>query len=169
MEIIDNFLSQPLYDSFQQMFSKEIFPWYWNHEKTYEDYYPPKVNVIPFCTELENHQFIHAFYLNNERTSNWNIDPLLQHLNPTTVLRAKANLNVHTDEIVRYGFHIDTQHESKTAIYYLNTNNGCTLFEDGTRVDSIGNRLLIFDSKMLHCGTTCTDQKRRMVININYF
>ena len=56
----------------------------------------------------------------------------------------------------------------KTAIFYINTNNGYTLFKDGTKVDSVQNTMLIFDGSLDHCGVSCTDQKRRIVLNINY-
>ena len=41
--------------------------------------------------------------------------------------------------------------------------------EDGTKVESIGNRLVTFDSHIKHSGTSCTDQKYRLVLNMNYF
>ena len=56
----------------------------------------------------------------------------------------------------------------KTAIFYINTNNGYTLFEDGTKVESVENRICIFPYYMKHTGTTCTDKNQRVVININY-
>ena len=57
----------------------------------------------------------------------------------------------------------------KTAIFYLNTNNGYTLFEDGTKIESVANRLLTFDANLPHTGTSCTDKQFRCVLNINYF
>ena len=50
----------------------------------------------------------------------------------------------------------------------MNTNNGWTEFENGDRVDSVENRLVIFDSQMKHAGNTSTDQKIRVLINFNY-
>ena len=43
-----------------------------------------------------------------------------------------------------------------------------TLFEDGTKVQSKENRVVIFDSQMRHAGIPCTDEKRRVVINFNF-
>ena len=56
-----------------------------------------------------------------------------------------------------------------TSIFYVNTNNGYTKFEDGTKVESVANRMVIFPSNMKHIGTSCTDEKTRVVINFNYF
>ena len=55
------------------------------------------------------------------------------------------------------------------AIYYVNSNDGYTEFEDGTRIETIENRLLVFDSSLWHTGSTCTNAKVRCVINFNYF
>ena len=56
----------------------------------------------------------------------------------------------------------------KTAILYMNTNDGYTEFESGEIVESVANRVVIFSGTKMHRGTTCTDAKRRVVMNINY-
>ena len=59
--------------------------------------------------------------------------------------------------------------QSTTSIFYMNTNNGYTKFEDGTKIESVANRLVSFPSNMKHKGTSCTDEKTRVVINFNHF
>ena len=56
----------------------------------------------------------------------------------------------------------------KTSILYLNTNNGYTRFEDGTKVESVANRMVTFPNQMMHTGTTTTDSEYRLVLNLNY-
>ena len=56
-----------------------------------------------------------------------------------------------------------------TAIFYVNTNNGYTKFEDETIVESVANRVVTFPANMKHTGTSCTDEKTRVIINFNYF
>ena len=85
------------------------------------------------------------------------------------LIKIKANLSFRTTEKIIHGYHVDLPYECKTAIYYLNTNDGCTMFKDGREVGSVENRLVIFNSQLAHTGTTCTDQKIRSVINFNYF
>ena len=51
-------------------------------------------------------------------------------------------------------------------INYLNTY--ATKYEDGSKIESVANRLLSFPSNMKHTGTSCTDEKIRIVINFNY-
>ena len=51
-----------------------------------------------------------------------------------------------------------------TSILYINTNNGYTEIEDGTKVDSVANRLVSFPSNMEHRGISQTDEKTRILI-----
>ena len=124
------------------------------------------------CDELDNIQFGHIFYSNFQPQSPGFsvIEPIIRspELKVTSLFRVKANLNVRTPEIVRHGFHVDLPYKSTTAIYYVNTNDGYTEFEDGTKIESVENRLVTFDSSLKHTGTTCTDSKIRCVINFNY-
>lgn len=55
-----------------------------------------------------------------------------------------------------------------TSIFYLNTCNGATIFEDGTEIASVANRMLTFDGELMHTGRPASDAKRRVVINFNY-
>jgi len=88
-------------------------------------------------------------------------------------LRAKANITTCSEKIQIYGYHSDMPDNianiSKTAIFYLNNNDGYTIFEnDGQKIQSVENRIVIFDSNQKHSGTNCTDQKFRAVINLNF-
>ena len=56
-----------------------------------------------------------------------------------------------------------------TSIFYINTNDGYTKFEDGTKIESIANRMITFPANINHTGTSCTDEQTRVVINFNYF
>jgi len=118
------------------------------------------------------YQFCHIFYGEQKINSNYFtlIEPILQILKIKNLIRIKANIILKTSEIVKHDFHIDTKAEKKfnTAIYYLNDNNGFTEFENGKIVKSISNRLVIFDGKIKHRGTSCSDNNYRSVINFNY-
>ena len=56
-----------------------------------------------------------------------------------------------------------------TSIFYINTNNGYTKFENGEKVESVANRMVTFSTNLKHTGTSCTDERTRVVINFNYF
>ena len=56
-----------------------------------------------------------------------------------------------------------------TGIYYVNSNDGYTEFEDGKIVNSIANRMILFRSDRLHRGVSQLDAQVRCVINFNFF
>ena len=58
----------------------------------------------------------------------------------------------------------------RTAIYYLNSNNGGTQFynKDGLFVQSKANTLVRFPTSTPHAGVWCTDAKLRFTVNMNY-
>jgi hypothetical protein len=162
IKIIDNFLDNNYFKKIQSEILGSVFPWY------YDD------GVINYGDGY--HQFIHLFYALNLPRSDYyhKLTPILDSLNVYSLIKSKANCLSKTENIIEHGMHVDlsdlkNNHESKTAILYMNTNNGHTRFQDGTIVNSIENRIVIFDSKIKHTGSTCTDQKIRTVINFNYF
>ena len=84
-------------------------------------------------------------------------------------MRAKANMYLKTNKVIKHGLHVDRPFKHKGCIFYINTHNGFTVLEDGTEIKSVANRALFFDSSKKHSSTSCTDQNIRVNININYF
>ena len=41
--------------------------------------------------------------------------------------------------------------------------------EDGTKIESVSNRNVIFDGSTPHNSTNCTNEKARFVLAVNYF
>lgn len=164
MKILDNFLSDDKFTSIQNIFLGQNIPWF---------FYP----FVDFYNDSSRFQFVHMLYENNHGISSGYakdiIDTFKDKLDAYVFLRIKSNLSPNSQSILVNNFHTDFEgdicEKSHTAIYYVNTNNGYTLFEDGTKVESVGNRIVIFPSHMRHCGTTCTDAKSRVLINFNYF
>ena len=157
MKVIDNFLPEKEFESIHSLLMGYQFPWYYNSIVDYE-------NQIFDIFDLDNYQFI-----NNLNEDSPVVQPILKKLKTDKIVRIKANLNPRTPEVIRRKFHIDTAEKCKTSVFYINTNNGWTEFEDGSKVESVGNRMVIFDSHIKHTGTTCTNQKTRVVINFNYY
>lgn len=162
-KIIDNCLDQQSFSVLNNTLLGADFPWYLNSSKVFKN------SVVP---EKYNFQFTHTFYHNYAGSSDWLkvITPLIAVINPAAIVRIKANLTTVTPSIVTYDLHVDEpSFVGKTAVYYVNTNNGYTEFADGQRIESVENRLVVFDSNTLHAGTSCTDKKVRCVLNLNYF
>ena len=115
--------------------------------------------------------FSHRSYDQQTITSEWFsvLGPILRELNPKSLVRVKANLYPRTKVIEEHGYHTDFPFECTTSIFYLNTNNGYTKFEDGTVIESISNRLLTIPTLWKHTGSSSTDEAGRISINVNYF
>ena len=162
MQVIDNFLSEEDATNIHNTMLCANFPWYYANSVVSKDL---------LCQEKYNYQFGHSFYYNyNFQSEHANIlVPILEKLNPVAILRIKGIMLPRQEKNIEHGYHIDNVHNTKVAIYYVNTNNGYTKFSEGSKVDSISNRIVIFDSHEYHTGATCTDEKVRVAINFNYF
>ncbi len=152
MEVIDNFLEDYYFKSFKSRILCDEFPWYWSDHE----------DII---------QFTYIFYSKpdgNLGQPNFPmLQPLLYRLKIRDLVKVKANLNPQTFFHKKSGYHIDYPNLT-TGIFYINTNNGFTKFKNGTKIKSVANRMLIFDSNMEHTAVSSTDEKRRVVINFNY-
>ena len=170
-QIIDNFLPEEHFDKISNLLMGSGMIWNYN-------------DVVDYRGSGSKTQFTHTFFSSTKGFISPLSDivkPFIDPLKIKTLIKIKANLNVKCEENDRESkFHYD--HElvgsklpdgtltSYTAIYYVNTNNGYTLFKDGNfKVDSVANRLVIFDSSKLHKAVRCTDKEKRVVINFNYF
>ena len=160
--VIDNFLDK--FDAEvleQEMYDWDTFPWYC----------VPR-NVAGMNADVDpvhDVYFKHDFFFNAYGVSS-SIDivkPIIKKLVPLSLVRIRANLNVGGDKPFRFGFHTDFP-DIATAIYYVNSNNGLTVFESGEEIESVKGRLVLFDSNLTHTTQTQTDTSTRMLINFNY-
>jgi hypothetical protein len=163
IEVIDDFLDIQSFKKIDDMFFRnKEFPWFVNGVVDNKDY----------------KQFTHMFHIAHKPNSYYfdNLIPIFDKLKAKALIKVKANYLWRTEKIIEHGFHTDTaQHIQnnevnwKTSIFYINTNNGYTKFENGKKVLSKANRLVIFPANVKHTGTTCTDKEERIVLNINYY
>lgn len=160
-EVIDNYLPQEEFEVIKNTMMGLDFPWYYNPNvaKANEDKY---VNSM---------YFTHSFFKDAVATSSFFclIRPLLYKMNAKATVRVKGNMYPNVGSLLENDRHVDFDFPHKGAIFYINTNNGPTTLEDGTKIDSVANRILLFDPSKEHYSTHCTDQKVRVNININYF
>jgi hypothetical protein len=154
MKVIDNFLEQDKFNFFKKEITSEYFPWYFNNKK------------VPNDNHLDNFQFVNNFKDGN--TANHLIDVFKKKLKVNKFLRAKLNCTTRTSKIYKFKLHNDLTEDCMVSIFYLNTNNGYTEFETGEKVKSVENRLVTFDNKLKHFGTTSTDTQTRIVLNMCY-
>ena len=100
------------------------------------------------------------------------LQPVLDKLPIAALQRIKVNFYIPCPIVEDHEKHRDLPIPHQSAILSLNTCNGYTKLDDGTKVDSVANRLLLFDGSKLHNSTTTSDYslpKGRFNINFNYF
>lgn len=166
-QVIDNFLDEEDFKSIQDYLMGSDIPWLKSPVLREGSLHPPDLEDM-----RDNIQFWHPFYMDDEPThDDVNVlRPIIKKLDVKALLRIKANITMRTPEIIEHGYHTDYPFGGfKTAIFYINTNDGYTQIKNGRRVESVENRLLEFSGELLHTGTTCTDQQCRVVINFDYF
>ena len=163
----DNFLDEETFTQLQGALLSRNLAWYF----------------APFTDDKDNDSshfyFGHNIYINHTWTSGLSNDlaPLIQKIKPMAIHMIRANLMTRSENHIESQFHSDLSLNAPTkdkvsqwttAIYYINDCNGYTKLEDGSVIKSRANRLLTFPSDIRHLGSTCTDEKRRVLINLNY-
>jgi|TARA_S200002703_G_scaffold158312_1_gene168318 hypothetical protein len=87
------------------------------------------------------------------------------------LFRIKANMYFpsHTGKVVHHAPHIDADFHHQGALFFLTTCDAPTTMADGTPIESIENRLLLFDPVTNHSSSSPTNASFRQTINFNYF
>jgi hypothetical protein len=157
-EVIDNYLPDDVFRSIQLNMIHNNFAWY---------FYDRVTSVVD--EDDLTYYFTHIFF-DVTPNSSWykNIQPLVDKIKPVQLIRVKANLYPNLGMYIENKPHIDYDFENKAAVFYINNNNGYTILADGTKIESVENRMLFFNGNELHTSTHCTDKKYRMNINFNY-
>jgi hypothetical protein len=159
-KIIDNFLKEDEFKNLQKIIMSQHFPWFFQKQQT---------ELQP----SDDYFFSHLFYKNNKINSNYYeiIFPVLEKLNCKALSEVRANLTPNKNKHDMSNWHTDRVYQCYTSVFYINSNNGYTLLSeiDKIKIESIENRILIFDSTIKHAAVSQTDTANRVVINFNYF
>ena len=163
MEIKDNFLDNKHLAELDNLVGTS-FPWYLQKEQI------KGANDGCWFSHI-------VYYKDVPRSELYNpiIKIFKNYLNYVSLCRINVNLLLRQETPSISAFHTDFGSEKMTtatavatAIYYLNTNNGYTEFEDGTKVDSVENRLVVFPTNTPHRAVGQTDVATRIVFNFNF-
>lgn len=167
--IQDNFLEKEDFLKLQNIFLKSNFPWYYNNGISAQDNNETSASTDNNPSD-PYFQFTHLFFGSNKVNSDFYplMKVFIDKLNIKALVRIKANCCIRTKEHEKHGFHNDSNNNI-TALFYCNTNNGYTEFKNGEIIQSVANRMVVFDSNLQHQSVSCTDQKTRVVINFNYY
>ena len=158
IEVIDNFLEEDVFKEIEKILMGDKFPWFFNDFKNDDD-------------DINNFQFTHTVVRGNGNIESKFIQymkPFFDKLNIKKIFRIKINLTTRTEKLFNHLYHTDVSFQCTTAIFYINSNNGKTKFKKGEEVNSVANRMVIFNSNLEHAATSHSDEKTRVVINFNY-
>jgi len=155
----DDFLTLEELDQLESIINNPFFPWFYQTVQTWDD--DPFFCHVLYHADEPRSEFYKPVQNIFKKYINWSS---MYRLNVNLCPKIGSTSNFHTDTNGK-----DNEEVMTTSIFYLNTNNGYTEFEDGTKVESIANRMVTFPANLKHRGTSCTDEKTRVVINFNYF
>ena len=159
MKVINNILNKEKFLKFKEIMFSDDLAWYFKKNMTYKD----------------NYFFNHCFYTKNKIRSeflfNEYIKDILDKINCVAIIGIRANLMLRKKKVYQSNYHIDRPEKCKTAVLYMNTCNGYTVIDKNNpiKIKSEENKIIIFDSNILHKAISQTDCERRIVINFNYF
>ena len=170
-EVIDNFLDEEYFDSLVTLFTDKEktgnmeMPWFFQSSVSY-----PKKHKN-WVVEDKLFYMIHMIYDKNAPASSFysKMIPLFMKLESRCLMRVKANLYPNTHILHEHPMHTDYDFSHSSGILSLNTCDGYTKLKDGTKIDSVANRVLLFDASEEHCSTTTTNVAARININMNFF
>ena len=157
-KIVDDFLNKEDFKNLESLMMGSSIDWH----------------HVGGAISVDNAYLVHPFfyYDRNKHPINspffQDLYPLLKKLSLKGLVRIKANFFPATERIEDHNLH-DHGSSHKMAIYSINTNNGYTKLEDGRKVSSIANRVLIFDPLNPHASSSCSDKNCRVNLVVDYF
>ena len=168
-KIIDNFLDEKDFFIIKNIFfpkdeNQNKLPWHYNPGIVRD----PKLG--PTGYEEHDWMYSHSFLSDNPKKESEYIDliqPIFKKLNALSIIDARANLLIPTENHIHHADHIDRNIFHKVALFYVTTNNGLTVLKDIVNINCVENRMVVFDGSIYHHSVTSTDEVR-CVININY-
>tara|TARA_R100001443_G_scaffold91482_1_gene98072 strand:- start:2871 stop:3509 length:639 start_codon:yes stop_codon:yes gene_type:complete len=164
--VYDNFLPQNEYGILKEYLLTR-FPWRFSRRINNAD---EKNDDCYFATTI--------FHSHNPAREQWDrsvqLDPfffITSKLHVEGFQRIKANLYfpTKTKEVYHHAKHRDGVFKHQGALFYLTTCDAPTTMADGYEVESVENRLLLFDPTTPHSSSSPTNASHRITINFNYF
>lgn len=151
-QVIDNFLDIEDFEKIKNIILDKNFLW--------------QVNADDTTVFLE---LFH--YINNQPTSEFynELVPIMKKIDVLGLVQIKSNLYIGNSYIQSFKKEKEYNFSLGTAIYYLNSNDGYTLLENGEKIESKENRIVLFESSSYYYETNCRDNTCRVNITFNYF
>tara|TARA_R100000231_G_scaffold49925_1_gene42428 strand:+ start:227 stop:709 length:483 start_codon:yes stop_codon:yes gene_type:complete len=159
--VIDNFLSKEDFDYVQNLFMEQDFPWFFTPDISQKNVQIDNSSYMTHVLYFQDIPYTSVFH---------KMYPFFREkLEVKSLIRVKLNMYINCHKFREDPMHTDFPFSHRGALFSLNTCDGYTKLKDGTKVQSVANRMLLFDPSKEHCSTNTTDADRRVNINFNYF
>jgi hypothetical protein len=163
-KVIDDFLDKEDFLNIHNLIMNEPFPWF------YMDSY--KETGLDKNKSDNFGYYLHILYEDTIPTSphyETIMKSVYKKLDIKSMIRVKINSYLKDNKLTEHELHTDYNYSNNGAVLSINTCDGYTKLEDGTKIQSVANRMLLFDASKPHCSTNTTNKQRRVNINFNYF
>ena len=159
MKVVDNYLPREQFERITDHILDHKFYWYyWNTVSNDDD-----------PDEVWNSKFLHKAFDSIQLTDAVNVlGDFINSVGCKALKRIIINSYPWTPKVMEHPPHKDYDFKHKGALLNLTTCDGYTYVE-GEKVMSVANRVIFFDPSKSHYGTTTSNNKRRVIINMNYF
>jgi len=149
-EIVNDFLDKEVFKSLQTYLMSDKIPWF---------------NMIgPWG------YFNHQFYSNIDTSPFFDIiSPITEKLNVKIPININAKLFCNTGALSQHLIPVEVSDPHTTAIFFVNSNDGYTMLDDETKIESVENSVLFYDGSRQTINTNCADQKVRLLLKLDYF
>lgn len=197
LQIIDNFLDTPAFDSMAKAILGAKFPWFYGERVSLDQY---DAESIKDPLAKETYGFHHVAFDREWSVKSYCYDlltPLFDKVEETFgytrdhMIRARMGLKFQQQGFSKENYnlpHVDYYYPHDTLIFYLHDADGDTrifnewhtyndaaiidlptTFTTQSRVNPKANRLILIDGLQFHTASNPIDCTRRAVININYY
>jgi hypothetical protein len=153
-KVIDDFLDLEDLESIKSVILNKNFLW-----------------EIRECEEGNNLFLELSHYSNNRPLSEFYNDliPIMKKIEVLGLVEIKSNMYFKNTYLQSFKKQKKHDFSVGTAIYYLNSNDGYTLLQDGSKIESRENRIVLFEETTFYYETNCTNSTCRANITFNYF
>jgi len=157
--IIPDFLEQEFYRNMQFICLGDNFTWFLKSGSNVDD--------------LQSDYYLtHIFYQNNIASSNY-FDfiqsNLLNFIKINSLISVKSIMLPSNKEVESIEIINEFEFKHNQAIYFVNTTNGNTVLQDGVKIKSNENSILMIESSQKIYSENCTNKKAKVMILIDYF
>mgnify|MGYP003140142205 CR=1 FL=1 len=167
-QIYKNFLAINSFKKIKNIVLDIDFPW------RRRDHMTPVSPIDKGIHQSDAMYFTYNFYNKMVTTSGLyepHIVPILKKLKAEAPIQVRANLTI-SALFKNSKWHCDYDFMCKTAILYLNDCDGGTDIMINNKtifIKAVANKMLVFDTDVMHRSVTSKKEPIRYIINFNYF